>query len=200
METASCIPENCLIREAQGGSHAAFSQLVRAHDEAVLRLAFRITGSRNDAQDIYQDVFLKVYRKMDRFRFECSFSTWITRIVANTCFDHLRKGRNRREIGTITVDAEGEENDLLNLVRDDRQAHNPEREFLRNELGRSILCALQRLTPRERIVFDLKHFQGMKLKAVSEILNTSEGSVKTSLLRATRKLRILLAKHTRRQD
>jgi len=200
VETASCIPENCLIREAQGGSHAAFSQLVRAHDEAVLRLAFRITGSRNDAQDIYQDVFLKVYRKMDRFRFECSFSTWIARIVANTCFDHLRKRRNRREMSAITVDAEGEEKDLLNLIRDHRQAHNPEREFLRNELGRSILCALQRLTPRERIVFDLKHFQGMKLKAVSEILNTSEGSVKTSLLRATRKLRILLAKHTRRQD
>jgi RNA polymerase sigma-70 factor (ECF subfamily) len=200
MDAARCNPESCLIREAQGGSHAAFSQLVRAHDEAVLRLAFRITGSHNDAQDIYQDVFLKVYRKMDRFRFECSFSTWITRIVANTCFDHLRKGRNRREIGAITVDAEGEENDLVDLVREHRQTHNPERELLRNELGTSILCALQRLTPRERIVFDLKHFQGMKLKAVSEILNTSEGSVKTSLFRATRKLRLLLAKHARRPD
>jgi RNA polymerase sigma-70 factor (ECF subfamily) len=120
--------------------------------------------------------------------------------VANTCFDHLRKGRNRREIGAITVDAEGEENDLVDLVREHRQTHNPERELLRNELGTSILCALQRLTPRERIVFDLKHFQGMKLKAVSEILNTSEGSVKTSLFRATRKLRLLLAKHARRPD
>jgi len=196
METVQCIPDGCLVREAQGGSHAAFSHLVRAHDEAVLRLAFRITGSHNDAQDIHQDVFLKVYRKMDRFRFECSFSTWITRIVANTCFDHLRKCRNRREISAIAVDAEGEESDLLNLVRDERQAHDPEREFLRNELGTSISCALRRLTPRERIVFDLKHVHGMKLRAVSEILNTSEGSVKTSLLRATRKLRILLAKHT----
>src|SRR5258708_24201599 len=103
MEAACCIQESCLIREAQDGSHAAFSQLVRAHDEAVLRLAFRITGSHIDAQDIHQEVFLKVYRKMDRFRFECSFSTWITRIVTNTCIDHLRKTRNRRETSTTSI-------------------------------------------------------------------------------------------------
>jgi RNA polymerase sigma-70 factor (ECF subfamily) len=200
MDAVRCNRENYLIREAQSGNHAAFSNLVRAHDEAVLRLAFRITGSQNDAQDVYQDVFLKVYRKMDRFRFECSFSTWITRIVANTSFDYLRKRRNRREISAITVDAEGQEKDLLTLIREHRQAHNPEREFLRNELGTSILCALQRLTPRERTVFYLKHLEGMKLKDVSEILNTSEGSVKTSLFRATRKLRLLLAKHAIQPD
>jgi len=194
METAQC-DQDSLIREAQAGGHAAFSQLVHAHDEAVLRLAFRITGSRIEAQDIYQEVFLKVYKKIDRFRFECSFSTWLTRIVANTCFDHLRKSRNRRESSTTTVSSDGEEIDLLNQISDHRLAHNPETELLRNEIGASILCALARLTPRERIVFDLKHYQGMKLRAVSEILNTSEGSVKTCLLRATRKLRFFLSGH-----
>ena len=196
METARCDQES-LIREAQAGSHAAFSQLVRFHDEAVLRLAFRITGSHIDAQDIYQEVFLKVYKKMDRFRFECSFSTWITRIVTNTSIDHLRKSRNRRETSTTTVNIGGEEIDLLNQISDYRLAHNPEIELLRNELGASIICALRRLTPRERIVFDLKHFQGMKLRAVSEILDTSEESVKTSLFRATRKLRLFLSRHAR---
>jgi RNA polymerase sigma-70 factor (ECF subfamily) len=194
METARCSQES-LIREAQAGSHAAFSQLVRAHDEAVLRLAFRITGSHIDAQDIHQEVFLKVYKKIDRFRFECSFSTWVTRIVTNTCIDHLRKNRNRRETGTTSLNLEGEEVDLLNHISDQRQNHNPERELLRNELGASIFSALRRLTPRERIVFHLKHFQGMKLRTVSEILNTSEKSVKTSLFRATRKLRLLLSRH-----
>ena len=199
MEAARCHQES-LIREAQAGSHAAFSQLVRLHDEAVLRLAFRITGSHIDAQDIYQEVFLKVYKKMDRFRFECSFSTWITRIVTNTCIDHLRKSRNRREASTTMVNIEGEEIDLLNQMSDSRFIHNPEREILRNELGASIICAVRRLTPRERIVFNLKHFQGMKLRAVSEVLNTSEESVKTSLFRATRKLRLFLSGHVRQPN
>lgn len=195
METARCIYEGSLVREAQEGNHAAFTQLVRAHDEAVLKLALRITGSESDAQDIYQEVFLKVYKKLDRFRFECSFSTWISRIVTNTCLDHLRKNRNRRENDTIRVSVEGEEYDLLNQVMDDKPAHNPEKEVLRSELSAIILCALGRLTPHERMVFDLRHFQGMKLRAVSETLHISEGSVKASLVRATRKLRLQLTKH-----
>jgi RNA polymerase sigma-70 factor (ECF subfamily) len=92
------------------------------------------------------------------------------------------------------VGIEGEEYDLLNQVMDERPAHNPEKEFLRSELSARIFRALQRLTPHERMVFDLRHFQGMKLRAVSEILNISVGSVKTSLVRATRKLRLHLAK------
>jgi len=195
MGTARCVYEGSLVREAQDGNQAAFAQLVRTHDEAVLRLALRITGSESDAQDIYQEVFLKVYRKLDRFRFECSFSTWISRIATNTCLDHLRRTRNRRESDTIRVGIEGEEYDLSNQVTDDRPANNPEKEFLRSELSERIFRALQRLTPHERMVFDLRHFHGMKLRAVSEILNISVGSVKTSLVRATRKLRLHLAKY-----
>jgi RNA polymerase sigma-70 factor (ECF subfamily) len=195
METARSIYEGSLVREAQDGNQAAFAQLVRTHDESVLRLALRITGSESDAQDIYQDAFLKVYKKLDRFRFECSFSTWISRIVTNTCLDHLRKRRNRRESDTVKVGFEGEEHDLLNEVMDDRPANNPERELLRSELNASMLCALRQLTPHERMVFDLRHFQGMKLRAISGILNISLGSVKNSLVRATRKLRLHLAKY-----
>jgi RNA polymerase sigma-70 factor (ECF subfamily) len=193
MEITRCIHESFLVREAQGGSHAAFTQLVHAHDRAVLKRAIRMTGSKSDAQDIYQEVFLKAYKKLPCFRFECSFSTWITRIVTNACLDHLRKRSNRRENSAVKVDTEGEEHNLLNEISEHRLTHNPEKEFLRNELNASILSALQRLSPRERIVFELKHFQGMTLRAVSEILNTSEGSVKTSLLRARRKLRFQLA-------
>jgi RNA polymerase sigma-70 factor (ECF subfamily) len=196
METAHCLYECALVREAQGGSRTAFTQLVRAHDEAVLKLALRITGSQSDAQDIYQEVFLKIYKKLYLFRFECSFNTWITRIVTNTCLDHLRKNRNRRENDTIKVGFEGQEYDLLDQVADNKAAHNPEKELLHNELRASILRALRRLTPHERMVFDLKHSQGMKLREVSVMLNISEGSVKKSLVRATRKLRLDLAKYS----
>src|ERR1700747_2769997 len=96
MESEGCIQDRFLVHEAQCGNHAAFAQLVHAHDRAVLRLAIRITGSQSDAQDIYQEAFLKAYTKLENFRFECSFSSWIYRIVTNVCIDHLRKNRNHR--------------------------------------------------------------------------------------------------------
>jgi RNA polymerase sigma-70 factor (ECF subfamily) len=199
MESTTFIQEDLLIREAQGGDHAAFAQLVHAHDEAVLKLALRITGSQSDAQDIYQEAFLKVYKKLDCFRFECSVSTWIYRIVTNVCLDHLRKNRNLRESSSVKVNADGEEFNLLNQILDDRTAHNPQQQLMRHELSARILSALERLTPRERMVFDLKHFEGMKLRAVSETLHVSESAVKTSLMRATQKLRLQLARYTKLQ-
>ena len=195
METASCIYDGSLVREAQGGSQAAFAQLVQAHDDGVLKLALRITGSLSDAQDIYQEVFLKAYKKLECFRFECSFSTWIFRIATNTSLDHLRKLKQRKEHDTTKVNFDGEDFDLLNQVPDDRPTCNPEKELLRSELDARILWALRRLTPHEQKVFDLKHVQGMKMRAISEMLNTSEGSIKSCLGRATRKLRLQLAQY-----
>ena len=120
MENKSCSQDCFLVREAQRGNHAAFAQLVHAHDEAVLKLALRITGSESDAQDIYQEAFLKIYRKLDGFRFQCSISTWIYRVVTNVCLDHLRRNRKRKESSAIQVGAEGEAYDLLTDVSDDR--------------------------------------------------------------------------------
>src|ERR1700741_720598 len=135
MESIGSIHDCLLVREAQGGNHAAFAQLVHAHDEAVLRLALRITGSQSDAEDIYQEAFLKVYKKLGCFRFECSFSTWIYRIVTNVCLDHLRKNRNRRESSTAKMNVEGEEYDLLDQISDDRPAYNPDCQCGRCELS-----------------------------------------------------------------
>ena len=146
MENIGCIRDCFLAREVQGGNQAAFAQLVHAHDQAVLRLALRITGSQSDAQDIYQEAFLKVYKKLGSFRFECSFSTWIYRIVTNACLDHLRKNRHRREDSSRELNVEGEEYDFLNQVSDDRPANNPEQELLRQELNAHILGALRILS------------------------------------------------------
>jgi RNA polymerase sigma-70 factor (ECF subfamily) len=194
MESMGCIQDCSLVREAQGGSQAAFEQLVHTYDQAVLRLALRLTGSASDAQDIHQEAFLKVYKKLDGFRFECSFRTWIYRIVTNVCLDHLRRNRARKKLNAIEITDDG----LLNQLSDDRPGNNPERQLLDRELGAHILKALQRLTPRERLVFDLRHFEGLKLQSVSEILNASEGSIKMTFFRATRKLRLQLGKYTKR--
>jgi RNA polymerase sigma-70 factor, ECF subfamily len=193
MESTGCIEDCALVREAQGGDHAAFEQLIRIHDQTVLRLALRITGSPIEAQDVYQETFLRAFRKLRSFRCECTFSTWIYRIATNVCLDHLRKRHNRKETSGTRVDVDGEEHDLSNQVSDDRATSNPEQQLLRRELGAQIALALTRLTPRERIIFELKHYQGLRLRTVSEILSSSEGSIKSGLFRGTQKLRLYLA-------
>jgi len=182
-----------LIREAQQGSRAAFDALVRQYDSQVLRLALHLTGSEHDAEDIHQEAFLKAYRYLGNFRFECSFYTWIYRIVTNLCLDHLRRRKSRREDQSVLLDSAGEEIDLLSNVSDDRPGANPARELERKLMGQKIKTALDTLTPRERMVFELKHYQGLKLRTIGDMLNTTEETAKNTLFRATRKLRMHLA-------
>jgi len=189
----SRVNDTDLIREAQRGSRAAFEELVRQYDQSVLRLALHLTGSEQDAQDIYQEAFLKAYRHIGNFRFECSFYTWMYRIVTNLCLDQLRKKKTRKEDSPVLVDESGEEYDLLDNTADKRPGANPERDLMRRELGGKINRALDRLTPRERMVFELKHYQGLKLRTIGEMLNTTEETAKNTLFRATQKLRVCLA-------
>ena len=186
------IDDTTLIREAQQGNRAAFEVLVRHYDQSVLRLALHLTGSEADAQDIHQEAFLKAYKNLGSFRFECSFYTWIYRIVTNLCLDHLRKRNVRKEDAPVATDRSGEEYSLIEQVADGRSGANPERDLMRRELGRKIGSALSRLTPRERMVFELKHYHGLKLRTVGEMLNTTEETAKNTLFRATQKLRSAL--------
>jgi RNA polymerase sigma-70 factor, ECF subfamily len=181
-----------LVRQAQQGSTSAFEQLVRHYDRVVLRLALNITGSYEDAQDIYQEAFLRAYRNLARFRFECSFYTWIYRIATNLCLDHLRQ-RQLRNRDIITERLDEDEETVLDRVPDQRPATSPERAALSRELRDRIRMALGRLSPRERVVFELKHYQGLKLQTVATMLNTTENTIKNTLFRATHKLRAELA-------
>jgi RNA polymerase sigma-70 factor (ECF subfamily) len=193
MLSQSRIDDTLLVREAQRGDRAAFEELVRHYDQAVLRLAMHLTGSDHEAQDIYQEAFLKAYKNIGRFRFECSFYTWIYRIVTNLCLDSIRKKQVRKEDAPVAVDSQGEQYDVLAQVADIRASANPERDLMRRELGGRIKKALGKLTPRERMVFELKHYQGLKLRTVGEMLNTTEETAKNTLFRATQKLRGALA-------
>ncbi len=178
MAVQNRIDDTLLVREAQRGNRTAFEELVRHYDQAVLRLALHLTGSEHEAQDIYQEAFLKAYKNLGRFRFECSFYTWIYRIVTNLCLDNISKKQVRKEDAPVA---------------DERSGADPERDLMRRELGGKIAKALGKLTPRERMVFELKHYQGLKLRTVGEMLNTTEETAKNTLFRATQKLRGALA-------
>jgi RNA polymerase sigma-70 factor, ECF subfamily len=191
-QTQSRMNDAELIRQAQRGDHAAFEQLVRQYDGAVLRLAYHMTRSEQDAQDIYQEAFLKAYRNIGSFRFECSFYTWIYRIVTNLCLDYLRKRQVRKEDSGVVMGSDGETFDMLDQVADVRPGASPEKDLMRRELGQRIAKALNKLTPRERMVFEMKHYQGLKLRTIGEILNTTEETAKNTLFRGTQKLRAAL--------
>jgi RNA polymerase sigma-70 factor, ECF subfamily len=182
-----------LIREAQRGQRAAFDALVRRYDQSVLRLALHMLGNEQDAQDVHQEAFIKAYRHLGNFRFECSFYTWLYRIVTNLCLDQLRRRKSRREDPSTALDASGDEMDLMANVTDDRAMANPARELDRKLMAERIQSALGKLTPRERTVFELKHYQGLKLRTIGEMLHTTEETAKNTLFRATRKLRANLA-------
>jgi RNA polymerase sigma-70 factor, ECF subfamily len=183
--------EAALIRAAQTGDAAAFEQLVRAYDQSVLRLALNLLRSPEDASDIYQETFLRVHRNLHAFRFDCSFHTWLYRIVTNLCLDHLRKRKVRREEPTVLATPDGPL-DRMDTVPEERVDGDPERHLFSRELQRRIEQILGGLTPRERMVFEMRHYQGMRLRAIGEVLGTTEEAAKNCLFRATQKMRAAL--------
>jgi RNA polymerase sigma-70 factor, ECF subfamily len=185
------LDERSLVIEAQAGNRAAFEELVRRFDRDVLRLAMNLMKRPEDARDVYQEAFLKVYRNLHRFRFECSFYTWLYRIVTNVCLDHLRRRQARPEDQAPEIHLNQDEGsrDFFEFQRELRPGLDPERRLMGNEIRTRIAKAMGRLSPRERVVFEMKHYQGLKLRAIGDVLGTTEETVKNSLFRATRKLR-----------
>ena len=183
--------EKALIRAAQEGDQDAFGQLVRAYDKSVLRLAMNLLRSPEDAQDVYQEAFLRVYRNLNSFRFDCSFHTWLYRIVTNLCLDHMRKRKVRREESSQVEGLDGPV-DRMDSFQESRADGDPQRSLFSGELRQGINKALSELTARERMVFELRHYQGMKLRDIGEALGTTEEAAKNCLFRATQKMRVAL--------
>jgi RNA polymerase sigma-70 factor (ECF subfamily) len=185
------LDEASLIRAVQRGDQDAFEQLVRAYDQSVLRLAVNLLRSQEDARDVFQEAFLRVFRSIDSFRFDCSFHTWLYRIVTNICLDYLRKRKVRKEEPAVVDTPEGPL-DRMNDFEEDAPHADPERNMWNRQLGQRIEGALGELTPRERMVFELRHYQGLRLRNIGEILGTSEEAAKNCLFRATQKMRAVL--------
>ena len=182
------VEEAELIRAVQQGDQTAFEALVRSYDQSVLGLAMNLLRSPEDARDAYQEAFLRVYKNIHSFRFDCSFYTWLYRIVTNICLDHLRKRKIRKEEPAMVETSDGMI-DRTYTMEEDRAAGDPERSLWNRQLSTQIYAALEQLTPRERMVFELRHYQGMRLRTIGEVLDTTEEAAKNCLFRATQKMR-----------
>jgi RNA polymerase sigma-70 factor, ECF subfamily len=190
-QAALRMDEAALIRAAQKGDERAFEELVRLYDQSVLRLAFNLLRSPEDANDIYQETFLRVYKNLHTFRFDCSFHTWLYRIATNLCLDALRKRRVRREEDTKVETSDGVL-DRMDTVEESRADADPQRKLFSRQLQAKIRSVLSDMTPRERTVFEMRHYQGLRLRAIGEVLGTSEEAAKNCLFRATQKMRAAL--------
>jgi len=177
--------ETRLIRRAQEGDGAAFEALVQMHDRQVLKLARQMLNNLEDAQDVYQDIFIKVFRKLPSFRFESEFSTWLYRIVINQCLNY-RQWRRRRRFLSFDSPKDDEENPTGYLPKDNTP--DPEKAALSMELGREIALAMESLSDKQRAVFVLRHFHDQKLQDIAKTLGCAEGTVKNYLFRATQQM------------
>lgn len=189
--TTLAMDEAALIRAAQAGDQDAFERLVRDYDQSVLRLAMNLLRSPEDAHDVYQEAFLRVFRNLPNFRFDCNFNTWLYRIVTNLCLDHLRKKKVRKTESAV-VETEDGPLDRLDAVAEERASSDPQRALLSTELRGRIQEVLAGMTARERMVFEMRHFHGMRLRAIGESLGTTEEAAKNCLFRATQKMRSAL--------
>lgn len=180
--------ENVLIMQAQKGDVMAFEQLVYRYDKQVLSLALNFMHDREDAKDIYQEVFLRVHRSLSGFRFESKFSTWLHRIATNVCLTHrTRQKRHKHESIDERLEVEnGSTYSLSDVLRDDSA---PDQPALDAEISRQVREAMESLSPQQKIVFTLRHFQGHKLKEIATMMNCAEGTVKKHLFTANERLR-----------
>ena len=171
-----------LISRAAGGDASAFQALVERHRSMVYRVAYQFAGNHHDAEDIAQEVFIKVYRSLDRFRQDAQLSSWMYRIVMNACIDH----RRRHVPAGAAPFGEEAEHRMLN-TREERPG--PEACAYAGELGGVLEAEIGRLPKGQRIVFVMRHHQGMKLGEIADALGLAEGTVKRQLHAAVHRLR-----------
>jgi RNA polymerase sigma-70 factor, ECF subfamily len=176
-----------LITRAAGGDPAAFQALVERHRSMVYRVAYQFAGNHHDAEDIAQEVFIKVYRSLDKFRRDAQVSSWMYRIVMNACIDHRRR---QAPAGAAAFGEEAEQR-LLNTPEENP---GPEERAYAGELGQALESEINRLPNGQRIVFVMRHHQGLKLAEIAEALGLAEGTVKRQLHAAVHRLRLALTR------
>ena len=177
--------EDELIRRAQEGDLEAFCGLARAYERRVYALALHYCRKPEDAEDLSQEVWLKAFRSLASFRRESSFHTWLCRITVNTFLNHKRSGTVTRngEKTTVRLDS------LEELLEEPAMRNGAEEEIQRKVLAERVLNALGGLTEQQRLIFLLRHREGLTCREVADATGCSIGSVKKSLFRSLEKLR-----------
>jgi RNA polymerase sigma-70 factor (ECF subfamily) len=188
--------ESALVAAAKGGSVEAFEDLVRRYERKIFRLAMNITQSREDAEDVMQDAFLKAYTHLDGFQGDSRFYTWLVRIAVNEGLMRLRKRRPNQ----VSLDQEIETEDDLVVRELEDWGPNPEQQFAQEQLREILSTTVETLEPEYRIVFTLRDIEQLSTEETAEALGISVPAVKSRLLRARLKMRQKLNRYFRKRD
>jgi RNA polymerase sigma-70 factor (ECF subfamily) len=186
------LDDGVLVERARAGDREAFRTLVERHMRKVYAVAFDMTGNHHDAEDISQDVFLRTFQALARFRSEAKVSTWLYRTTVNACIDRRRRKAWRISSGRGSEDehcAADELSGSSGALSDPETA--TETALLQQHLGK----ALDGLPPRQRAVFVLRHYHDLPLKEIAQCLQVTEGTVKNTLFKAIRRLRTKLNRY-----
>ena len=176
--------DNFLIKQAIRGDAYAFEQLMRRHEGRMYSVAIRMCGNREDAQDCVQDAMLRIYRALDRFKGQSSFSTWVYRITMNTCLDELRRRKVRASTSLDTL--------LESGWSPTDETDTPEQHALDAERRRALSGAIQSLPEDMRSAIVLREMQGLSYEEISDVLSVNVGTIKSRISRGREKLRQLI--------
>jgi RNA polymerase sigma-70 factor (ECF subfamily) len=176
---ASADPDHDLVALAQRGEEEAFAALVQRHQQRVFRVARNLVPSDEDARDLVQEAFLRVFRHLDRFDFRYPFTTWLHRIVTNLAIDHLR----RRRVPVVSGGGDGDEDDSPALEREDPSAPAPSRRLESDETAQRVRDCIAALAPHFQTVLVLRELEGMSCAEISEIVGATQVTVRWRLHR-----------------
>lgn len=171
------------VARARQGDHDAFRVLVDRHSRSVYRLAFRMTGTPHDAEDVVQETFIRAYRQLSRFEARANVSTWLYRIAFNCAVDFLRS-RPRRESAT--------EADVLERMAPSASGPTMDDLVYAGEIGERMQQALSDLSEKERAAFLMRHYHGCSIEEIGSTLGMKTNATKHSIFRAVKKMRVAL--------
>ncbi|HHY83882.1 MAG TPA: sigma-70 family RNA polymerase sigma factor, partial [Clostridiales bacterium] len=181
--------EKKLLAKAKKGDIEAFEKLVENYQKKAFNIAYRMMGDYDDANDMTQEAFIRVYKSIKNFKEQSSFSTWIYRIITNVCLDELRKRKNASVV-SIDEDVKLDDSDVKRQIESD--GPTPEETAERNELKRLVGDAIKDLSDEHRAVIVLRDLRGFSYEEIAGILKCPEGTVKSRISRARQALKDIL--------
>ena len=187
--TMSMKDEQALLEQIRKGDNSGFELLVKEHSRKIIGLAWRLVGNREEAEDLAQEAFFRLHRSVHKFRGDSRISTWLYRTTTRLAIDHLRRERIKRKLFFFRSDSESV--DPVEQAIDFSQ--DPGREVQSRETMRLLQHSLTRLSPRQQVIFTLRHYEGLPLKEIAAHLGLKTGTVKVHLHRAVMQLREDLA-------
>jgi len=181
--------EKHLLERAKKGDIAAFELLVEGYQKKAFNIAYRMLGNYDDANDLVQETFIRIFKSIKNFKEQSSFSTWVYRITTNVCLDELRKRKNKNFV-SIDEDIKLDDSDVKRQIESD--APTPEETLERKEIKKIVGDAIGELSEEHRLVVVLRDIQGFSYEEIARITKCPEGTVKSRINRARQALKEVL--------